>query len=898
MPSRKQHATRPGSAFGETAVVGVLDRIVDGGLAAVLLFAPWFMGGRHPLGEFVYVLCCVSAASAWLLRQALSKQSLGWTWSGAEWLIGGALALTLLQILPLPTAVFNLLSAHSSEVLTLWGGSSDSGPSLGTWNQVSMAPAATWAGLTVFLAHATLLLVAVQRLRTIGDVQGLLSAIAVATVLMASVGLLQYLAGNGKFLWVYEHPHRDALGAVKGPFINKNHFAHMLALGIGALLWSLQRAMRPERRRVRDEFALSGSRSQPQLIVNLHLLGLAIVLFAGLMTLSRGGIAVLGLTSAICLAAYAKAGLLNRKLIAGTVGITILVGVALAIHGYQRVTERLDDYSSGSVAELDQDGARRAIWSADAAAVRDYPLLGTGVGTHVYTYPMYLQKAWPTIMTHAESGYLQIALETGFAGLFVLAGSIVLAGIWCWRSLRAESGEAYACAVAVVSGLTGSLIHSIWDFVWYIPACMSMTVLLLAAAFRLSRSRASEHRAAEAVGKQTRYFAWGAAAAVLVCSIWMAGNRFCAARAASHWDEYVKFVNRPDFKEGKMLADETIINHLEEVVRWTPGEAAPHLRLANECLRRFEREQSLSDNAIPLNQICEAALVSQFSSAEQLNAWLDRAVGPAKRFLDRALWHSHQALKATPLQEDGYIFLADLHFLEGSDSDAAADYVEQALRVRPYSARVLMAAGKQAALRGDFRRAIDCWRRSLSTDLDEQRQLVDLLVAFTYAAQSQLAEESEASAIEFIISQFKPELPLLRLLLAKLENVAEKEDLEYLRAHFVRVGEAAAAQMTEAEAVDLWHELSNVYHALDQDHKAVAVLRRAIAARPNDYAARFSVGVRLLDAQQYEEAQKHLQWCRVRKPDDAQLRDLLAGAIKRQVKRQSRARPMTSTKLR
>ena len=53
--------------------------------------------------------------------------------------------------------------------------------------------------------------------------------------LLAVVGVAQYLFGNGKFLWIYQHPYRDTFDAVQGPFIDKNHFAHLLALGVTAI---------------------------------------------------------------------------------------------------------------------------------------------------------------------------------------------------------------------------------------------------------------------------------------------------------------------------------------------------------------------------------------------------------------------------------------------------------------------------------------------------------------------------------------------------------------------------------------------------------------------------------------------------------------------------------------
>jgi O-antigen ligase/tetratricopeptide (TPR) repeat protein len=898
--STKRQSWGSKSALDDRAIVRALDAVVDGGLIAVLLFAPWFMGGRHPLGELVYLACVVAAALAFLCRQALSGEPVRWIWSGAEWLIAAAVGLVLLQASPLPVTLFRLLSHHSGEVLTLWNGSTSA--SLGAWNRVSMAPAATWSGLTILLGHSLLLLVAIQRLRSTADVQRLLRLIAVATVTMATVGLLQYLAGNGKFMWVYEHPHRDTLGAVKGPFINKNHFAHMLALGVGSLIWSLQQAVRRQRGANGDEFASHRvNRPQHQLLVNLHLLGLAVVLFAGLMSLSRGGIAVLGLATVISLAASAKAGLLNVKLIAGIAGIALLTGGSLAIHGYQQVTQRLDDYTAGSVDEMDADGARRAIWTADLAAIRDYPVLGTGVGTHTFTYPMYLAKPWPTVFTHAESGYIHVALETGLLGLALALAGIVLVARWSWRGLRSTKSDQFACAVALTSGLVASVIHSIWDFVWYLPACMSLTVLLAAGLFRLAQQTSKGTTASQLTERPSRpALTWGAVATVALCSAWMVNDRFCAAMAAPHWDAYVKFTQQPEFKQGTLLPDQATIEHLEQVVHWTPDEPTPHLRLANECLRRFEREQSQSDNAIPLNQISDAAIASKFPTRAELNAWLDRAVGPARKFLDLALWHTREALRATPLQDDGYIFISDLHFLEAAGADAGGAYIEQALRVRPHSARVLMAAGKQAALSGDYQAGIDYWRRSLSTDIYEQRQLVDLLIAFSFAAQSQTrqAGQPDTSAVQFILNEFQPELPMLRLLLQKLEHVASQEELDLIRAQYVRVSEAMASQTTENDAVPLWLEMSNIYHDLRQDQKAVAILRRVVAVRPNEYAAVFSLGLRLIDVQQYAEARRHLEWCRLRRPDDTYVNQLLAQAIKGQVDGQAGREARQSSALR
>ena len=48
----------------------------------------------------------------------------------------------------------------------------------------------------------------------------------------------------------------------------------------------------------------------------------------------------------------------------------LLIGGLLAIHGYEKVSNRLDDFSSGSLETLDRHAARRTIWAAVAKAMR------------------------------------------------------------------------------------------------------------------------------------------------------------------------------------------------------------------------------------------------------------------------------------------------------------------------------------------------------------------------------------------------------------------------------------------------------------------------------------------------------------------------------------------------
>ena len=110
-------------------VVRRLQRLADLGFLAVLLLAPWFMGGRHPQGRLVLAAIVSVTGVAWGGSQWLGRRP-RWSWSGAELILLLAIGLVVLQLLPLPYWVLARLSPSLPEMLPLW---SDRGPSEALW---------------------------------------------------------------------------------------------------------------------------------------------------------------------------------------------------------------------------------------------------------------------------------------------------------------------------------------------------------------------------------------------------------------------------------------------------------------------------------------------------------------------------------------------------------------------------------------------------------------------------------------------------------------------------------------------------------------------------------------------------------------------------------------------
>ncbi|HEV3120702.1 MAG TPA: O-antigen ligase domain-containing protein, partial [Isosphaeraceae bacterium] len=82
----------------------------------------------------------------------------------------------------------------------------------------------------------------------------------------------------------------------------------------------------------------------------------------------------------------------------------------------------------GPLAERAALTASRTTWADSARILSDFPLLGAGAGSFASIYPAF--KTEDRTPTTAQSSLLQWAVETGGAGLALLA----LAGVWClWR---------------------------------------------------------------------------------------------------------------------------------------------------------------------------------------------------------------------------------------------------------------------------------------------------------------------------------------------------------------------------------------------------------------------------------------------------------------------------------
>jgi len=863
-------------------------QIVDASLLGILFLAPFFFGGWHPLGRLVLILLASLAGVAWFTRQALLEDR-KWTRTWANVLGLAVLLLVVLQLIPLPEQWLAQLAPRNSALLTMWTGDARAVSQLGIWKTLSLSPSETQTALATLVAYALLFTTTVGRLEQLSDIERVLRMLALATILMAGFGILQYFTSNGLFLWTYEYPNATTDQAAKGSFPCQNHFAHFLVLGFGPLFAWVVLQLR-DRRQKKTQWQQPDRSPKTATSVVLHA-SLGMVVLAVLLSLSRGGAVALAVVSTITVAIYCRHGLLSGTYLYGLAMLGLVVVGTLSMSGYERVAGRLDDFASVSLESLDNNGGRRKIWAANLAAIQEGSLFGSGAGSHRDIYPVYATESQNREYIYAENGFLQIATETGLLGIGLLALAMVMVGGWCWRALRsAASTRALILAGAATASLAASAVHSAVDFVWFIPSCMSLTIILAACVLRLAQLAVDASRSKASSVPWARWRWLGLAAAASGVAAWATTMAIGPAAASIHWDRYLLSTqanNKHTFQQ--LTADEpgsidatdqqsrtaAAVSHLRNALARSPRSARAHLRLAAKYLQQFGQQQQVSDNAMSVDQIRAAALASSFPSAQALQEWLRQAFGDRSRLLYQAHFHARQAVLLSPLQGKAYLYLANLCFLEGPATEAIDAYLAQGLRVRPHDGPVLFEAGRQRLVLEQSEQAFSLWQQIYGDPGIHQLKIVHLLAGQVPAAA--------------FIELFEPNWQTLPYVWQRYRERGGPADW----APLLDYAESAARQQCPKErpprAANIWFSLAKMQCELSHDDAALESMRLAVQKAPNKYDIRQFSGLQLLEMQRYRQAEPHLRWCLARRPDDAAVRKALVQATK------SRLRSTTTT---
>lgn len=350
-------------------------------------------------------------------------------------LLGLALALPLVQLIPLPPAIWTRLPGHEDMALAQrLVNVSDS------WVPISVTPDATWnAALALLPPVAMFLAVIVSGPKLVRNLVWICLFAVVANLI---AGGLQAISGTTAF---HPWPNTSAR-TISGLFANRNHLATLILCSMPLATWLAGESIRQNRS------LNSGGTLMIGAYLALCLVGLAV-------GQSRFGLVMAFPVLALSLVVGWRSSNFERPRLAllGVISTGVVALTALVVLALPRALQRFQ----GPV-----ETGRLDRWPFVIEAGNPFQPVGSGLGSFdpVYRAIEPLAQLDSTYFNQAHNEYLQIWLEAGVIGVVGLVAFFVWYGRRTWSAWRpaqaAGDGQRRAASVAILV----VLMHSVVDY--------------------------------------------------------------------------------------------------------------------------------------------------------------------------------------------------------------------------------------------------------------------------------------------------------------------------------------------------------------------------------------------------------------------------------------------------
>jgi len=832
---------------------------MEGLVLFLISLSPWALGSADLELEF-FVLAGISLLVVLWAARILLEGTFIWRPCPFVLCLAGLFLLGVLQLAPWPAdwaarlapgnrQWLDLLLPRQAEILPA---GSSANALLPAGSSLSLYPAGTRLELVRLLA--LFLFFAAVRNNCAGPVA--LRRLAVVCLLNgALLGLFAFLqlfsSRRNLLFWTIQAP-----VPVFGPFICRNHFPFYvnvcIGLGLGLLLsLTIQPAHPQPRRRHRSrrsglDFASSVNLGSSWVVhvgeflnhPTLLWLVVALTLAASsvVFSLSRGGLlGLLGGGLVFLLLRWRQArdktrGQERMILLAG--GLVTLLGLGLLTwFGLDPLEKRLGTILQGDVLQDE----RVTLWSDSLRAARDFPLLGSGLGTFVHVEMAYRSNPRNTLFDfdHAHNEYLEALVEGGVLRLAVLLTGIVYIYVLGWRALQRYRGT--PTEPLVLGGLVAFstvVIHSFVDFGMHNASIAVLVTVLCAHLAALGGSSADEKGAETPAIGSAPLVRRGIAVAAALTGLLLAwvvtteGWRMALGQSL-RMTGYSQLGNMTA-RAPDLAARERFLEQALQAVRVAPRRAELHMEAAQGYLAVYDQKQIRIDQkegclaatqclvagASPLASTA-AGLPAQllFDPAARLYLWQKRQMESTEmvqEYLVPALRHVLIARDLCPLIARTHLRLASLrHLLRQADPRSA--YLARAKRLLAFDPELWFLAGKLELADGLRETAQQSWRQSLQLSNRYLSEIVNQTRG--PLSRQELLERVIPDRAQVIMDTLKklkalypdsdPEdnKPYLERALAGLTGPLPPRDL-YLKSQVLaQLGKAAEARVTCQEAV-------------------------------------------------------------------------------------------------
>ncbi|MEW6002614.1 MAG: O-antigen ligase family protein, partial [Nitrospirota bacterium] len=347
----------------------------------------------------------------------------------------------LFQLIPLPPSIIGKAHPAMKEILSI---SPNTTPML---HSISIYPFATEMELSRLLAFLMVFFTAAFGINEEGRLYRIIRALSIFGFILALFAIIQHATWNGKIYW-FREPTQG--GTPFGPFVNRNHFAGFinmiipLSLGIGLMSRSLEK----------------------KIIYAFFSITMAIAL---LFSLSRGGI--VSFFAGIMVFVFVIFGRTYsmKKILPVFLFILVLLTYLL----YLGISPIIERFSQTGLT----DDQRFLAWQSTLWALRDFAVLGSGLGTFQHIFKIYKPEGLYLYWDHTHNDYLELLLEIGIIGAIV----VVIFFFFVLKAILENYGrgrEIYLKA-AFLSSITTLAVHSVVDFNIHIPSNAILFFLVL-----------------------------------------------------------------------------------------------------------------------------------------------------------------------------------------------------------------------------------------------------------------------------------------------------------------------------------------------------------------------------------------------------------------------------------
>ena len=300
------------------------------------------------------------------------------------------------------------------------------------------------------------------------QIKHLVTRLIIVLIIMGSLesvyGLLECLGGFKDSLFMKNIYNHQAINFVTGTYVNLNHYsgymAFVICMSFGYLTYLSAKFPRTNetkwRQRLIQIINLIGTRA--------GLLSFMILIMTSALILSGSRMGICSFVTTVILMSI----MISKKISLKKILIIVLPICLMAV--WIGLNPVITKFSNTSV-DIETEGRRTHIWNDTYNLIKDFPALGTGLGTYEYVFPKYKTIKAQKLYDHAHNDYLELISDMGLTGfLIVITGAVYYMFTIIKMWFRRKNSFVRGITVGCFGCITYIIVHSLTDFNLHIPA--------------------------------------------------------------------------------------------------------------------------------------------------------------------------------------------------------------------------------------------------------------------------------------------------------------------------------------------------------------------------------------------------------------------------------------------